>query len=158
MNAEATAMYGAKKKIQRSAFSGMKSSFVSSFSPVGDRLQQSPWSNSHRTKPRLHERGDLSFEVSRVSDPERDECHDETDLDQRPNEESDRFLAEGFQQEIVKYVYRAQKKHASSVVLIKFSRKGAKVNSRKGTKVIKKSPLRSSLRLCVKLISAINLS
>src|SRR6185369_17961582 len=30
MNAEATAMYGAKKKIQRSALSGMKSSFASS--------------------------------------------------------------------------------------------------------------------------------
>src|SRR5688500_135195 len=33
MNAEATAMYGAKKKIQRSAFSGMKSSLVKSFRP-----------------------------------------------------------------------------------------------------------------------------
>src|ERR1051325_3429800 len=30
MNAEATAIYGAKKKIQRSAFSGMKSSLTSS--------------------------------------------------------------------------------------------------------------------------------
>src|SRR5215470_1071663 len=33
INAEATAMYGAKKKIQRSAFSGMKSSLVSNFKP-----------------------------------------------------------------------------------------------------------------------------
>src|SRR5215467_196617 len=33
INAAATAMYGAKKKIQRSAFSGMKSSLVSSFKP-----------------------------------------------------------------------------------------------------------------------------
>ena len=33
MNAEATAMYGAKKKIQRSAFSGMKSSLVKSLRP-----------------------------------------------------------------------------------------------------------------------------
>src|ERR1044072_5987605 len=33
MNAEATAMYGAKKKIQRSALSGMKSSFVSNLRP-----------------------------------------------------------------------------------------------------------------------------
>src|SRR6185369_653162 len=42
MKAEATAMYGAKKKIQRSAFSGMKSSLVSSLSPsaIG-------WSNPH---------------------------------------------------------------------------------------------------------------
>src|SRR5689334_25084038 len=42
MNAEATAMYGAKKKIQRSAFSGMKSSFVSNFNPsaIG-------WSSPH---------------------------------------------------------------------------------------------------------------
>src|SRR5215203_331433 len=42
MKAEATAMYGAKKKIQRSAFSGMKSSLVSSLSPsaIG-------WSSPH---------------------------------------------------------------------------------------------------------------
>src|SRR5215211_7069725 len=42
MNADATAMYGAKKKIQRSAFSGMKSSFVSNFRPsaIG-------WSSPH---------------------------------------------------------------------------------------------------------------
>src|SRR5688572_24755535 len=33
MNAEATAIYGAKKKIQRSAFSGMKSSLVKSLRP-----------------------------------------------------------------------------------------------------------------------------
>src|SRR6185503_1383332 len=33
MNADATAMYGAKKKIQRSAFSGMKSSLTSSLRP-----------------------------------------------------------------------------------------------------------------------------
>src|ERR1044071_4351895 len=33
MKAEATAMYGAKKKIQRSAFSGMKSSLVNSLRP-----------------------------------------------------------------------------------------------------------------------------
>src|SRR6185369_3921652 len=33
MNADATAMYGAKKKIQRSALSGMKSSFTSSLMP-----------------------------------------------------------------------------------------------------------------------------
>src|SRR6185436_19212463 len=33
MNAATTAMYGAKKKIQRSAFSGTKSSFTSNFSP-----------------------------------------------------------------------------------------------------------------------------
>src|SRR5678816_901667 len=33
MNAEATAMYGAKKKIQRSAVSGMKSSLVNSLRP-----------------------------------------------------------------------------------------------------------------------------
>src|SRR5690348_16727826 len=33
MNAEATAMYGAKKKIQRSALSGMKSSLTSSLMP-----------------------------------------------------------------------------------------------------------------------------
>src|ERR1043165_8466837 len=33
MNAEATAIYGAKKKIQRSACSGMKSSLVSSLRP-----------------------------------------------------------------------------------------------------------------------------
>src|SRR5215510_8641615 len=33
MNADATAMYGAKKKIQRSAFSGMKSSLVNSLRP-----------------------------------------------------------------------------------------------------------------------------
>src|ERR1043165_4510097 len=33
MKAEATAIYGAKKKIQRSAFSGMKSSLVSSLRP-----------------------------------------------------------------------------------------------------------------------------
>src|ERR1041384_3118185 len=42
MNADATAMYGAKKKIQRSAFSGMKSSLVSNFNPsaIG-------WSSPH---------------------------------------------------------------------------------------------------------------
>src|SRR6185369_2012084 len=42
MKADATAMYGAKKKIQRSAFSGMKSSLVSSFRPsaIG-------WSSPH---------------------------------------------------------------------------------------------------------------
>src|SRR6185503_8186038 len=42
MNAEATAIYGAKKKIQRSAFSGMKSSLVSSLRPsaIG-------WSSPH---------------------------------------------------------------------------------------------------------------
>src|SRR5215467_15400686 len=33
INAEATAIYGAKKKIQRSAFSGMKSSLVTNFNP-----------------------------------------------------------------------------------------------------------------------------
>src|ERR1041385_7451372 len=42
MKADATAIYGAKKKIQRSAFSGMKSSFVSNFRPsaIG-------WSSPH---------------------------------------------------------------------------------------------------------------
>src|SRR5262249_8165753 len=42
MNAATTAMYGATKKIQRSAFSGMKSSLVSSFNPsaIG-------WSSPH---------------------------------------------------------------------------------------------------------------
>src|SRR6185369_13653560 len=42
MNADATAIYGAKKKIQRSAFSGTKSSLVSNFRPsaIG-------WSSPH---------------------------------------------------------------------------------------------------------------
>src|SRR6185369_3385145 len=42
VNADASAIYGSKKKIQRSAFSGTKSSFVSNFKPsaIG-------WSSPH---------------------------------------------------------------------------------------------------------------
>src|SRR6266404_3925063 len=44
MNAATTAMYGARKKIQRSAFSGIKSSFTSNFKPsaIGCSRPQGP--------------------------------------------------------------------------------------------------------------------
>jgi hypothetical protein len=49
--------------------------------------------------------GDLSFEVSGVSDPERYERDDEADLNQRPNKVSDLLSSESdLQQQIVQYV------------------------------------------------------
>src|ERR1044072_2713657 len=47
MKAEATAMYGAKKKIQRSAFSGMKSALVSNFKQSAICWSRPPRPNRH---------------------------------------------------------------------------------------------------------------
>ena len=98
-------MYGAKK-IQRSAFSGMKSSFVGSARDRRRSVAAVPMVQPHRTKPRLHERGDLSFEVGGVRNPQRDESNHQSDLDQRPIKLT--VSSPELQQKIVQYIYRGR--------------------------------------------------
>ncbi len=78
---------------------------------VSNWLQQSPGTNAHRSQPRLHERGNLSFQISGIRDPAGDERDHQPNLDERPDDMVDRVRAEKFQQQIVNEIDWSKEKH-----------------------------------------------
>jgi len=82
--------------------------FCEELDRVGNRLQQSPGADAHRSKPRLHERRNLPFEVGCVSHPAGNDRHYSADLNKRPDDVVDCCWAEELQQQFVYEVDRRE--------------------------------------------------
>jgi hypothetical protein len=68
----------------------------------------------------LHKGGDLSLQVGGYGDPARYQCHDQPDLNKRPDNVVDCVSAEKLQQQIIYEIDWGKKKH--SLLAINFTK------------------------------------